>query len=122
MSDEEDVSAGTVSEKEKGIANYELDRARDTNRFRRILFWAIVVVDVLFYTVMLYYLLCLSWQDEGTERVQISVLLGVIPTLLTLALMRYLFVTSGGKKEAGDVLDLSITKAVIKELVEAAKK
>jgi hypothetical protein len=117
----DDLSSDTISEEEKKEATISLEEKRDRVNHKKLLFYAILFVLFVLY-VFAGIITCeslLSPSPVPTTNTIIVITLIMVPTILTLALMRFLF---GNNNQSTEKNIPSISFNIGKELLSLGKE
>lgn len=116
---QDDLSAGEVPLSKQALLKNEIRKAQDVIRFRRITFYSSTAIALLLFAILIWYLV-FSCRDIGSERIAIAAILGAVPTLLIMALLRYSF-SDGTSKSNNDKDDFSVWQSLAKEFLNIWK-
>jgi hypothetical protein len=110
----DDLSFGDLPDSDESLADRELKEMDQRLVHRRVLFWGGVLVILGMLGAMVCYVF---WGQSETpaERITIVSVLAIIPTVLSLALLRYVFARNGKDQSQRD--DVTLAQAFAREVV-----
>ena len=96
------------------MADRELEEMDQRLSHRRVLFWGGVLVIIGMFLSLICYIF---WgrSESPAERITVVSVLAIIPTVLSLALLRYVFAKNGKDQSQRD--DVTLAQAFAREVV-----
>ena len=86
----DDLSAGELAPEIRSLDTQLIKEQKLLFNFKRYAFWGAATISFTFFSALLYYIFCIP-SPLPSERLTIVGVLGAIPTIITLALLRYAF-------------------------------
>lgn len=114
-----DLSSDDLSAEDLNLDEGLLKEKQLLFNFKRYTFWIAAAFSAIFFIALLYYIFCGS-ATAPSERIAVVGILAAIPTIILLALLRYVF-TNHQNSHSSDGENYSLWQSFLKELTVLIK-